>query len=516
MSRFLSRLFDRSRSSRIVTPADLPNHPARRGFSRRTLLGALGLGALTYALPLGRGGGRAMAGPTTAPKRIVFFYGSGMLYNYVNGQIAQTGGAFPVGVNGAPLPTEYEWDLGSLHTPLAPHKADLLYMDGLGMVSEQLDPTEAGNAHSQGAKHALAPYVSAGPDLPGGISIDQFIAEQLNTPSPVTAFPAIELLFAPWANELEVFSGASATGPGSVVAGGWDPRKNYQDIFGNFEDPNQDPAVLAALKARRDAVFALAKGEMSGLSGRLTGADKTKIDTHLDLMSDLQKQLDLTGPACQKPDEMALLGEIGGCDFACWEPNDPVIFSRNYKLSSEINTKLAAAALACDLTRVVFLDVRHPAEPDFGYSSGAFGSTDSHDLIHKVNNPAEPASQDPVAWSMIADQCRIEAQKLADLLALLKSIPEGDGTLFDSTVVLWCGQIGWGSHDLARLPWVICGNLQGHFKTGRYLKLPANPKSDRGMPHSDLFVSLAQAMGLDIQTFGNPDCCNGPLPGLTG
>jgi hypothetical protein len=506
-----------SRSSRIITPADLPGHPARRGFSRRSLLAALGLGALTYALPLGRGRGRAEAGPATPPKRIVFFYGPGMLYNYVNGQVAEAGGAFPVGINGAPLPTETAWDLGGLHTPLQDHKKDLIYMDGLGMVSEQIDPTTKGNAHNQGAKHSLAPYVSSGPDLPGGVSIDQFIAQKRNTPSPVTTFPSLQLLFAPWTNELDVFSGASATGPGSVLASAWDPRKNYKDIFGNFMDQGQDPAVLAAIKERRDAVFALAKGEFSSLSGRVQGADKTKIDTHLDLLSDLQKQFEISGVTCQKPDEMGLLGEIGGCDFACYDPADPVKFSRNYKYSSEVNTKLAVAALACDLTRVVFLDVRYAADPDFGYTTGAFGSTDAHDLVHKVNNPNEPASSDPAAATIIANHCRLEAQKLADLLALLKSVPEGDGTLFDSTLVLWCGQIGWGSHDLGRLPWVVCGNMQGQLKTGRYLKLPKNPNSAYGMPHNDLFVSLSQAMGLsDVQSFGNPACCNGPLPGLMG
>ncbi|MEZ4301945.1 MAG: DUF1552 domain-containing protein [Polyangiaceae bacterium] len=511
----IRRLFPK-RSSRLITPADIPNHPMRGGLSRRSLLAALGLGALTYAVPLGKGRNRASAAPGDAPKRILFFYGAGMLYNYVNGAISQTGGAFPVGANGAPTPTETAWELGSLHTPLAPHKDDLLYIDGLGMVSEEIDPTEKGNAHNQGAKHALAPYVSAGTDLPGGISIDQFIAQGLNTPDPVTAFPALELCFSGWENEQSIFSGASATGPGALIAGGWDPRKNYDQIFGNFEDPGQDPAVLAAIKERRDAVFALANGEMGSLSSRLTGADKTKIDTHQDLLSDLQKQLDLTGATCQKPDKDTLLAEVGGCDFACWKPEDPTVFSRNFKLSSELNTKLAAAALACDLTRVVFFDVRHAAEPDFGYTTGAFGSTDSHDLIHKVNNPNEPASQDPTAWQIVADQCRIEAQKVADLLALLKSIPEGEGTLFDNTVVVWCSQIGWGSHDLARLPWVLCGDLQGTFKTGRYVKLPKNPKSDRGMPHNDLFVSLSQAMGLDVNSFGNPACCNGPLAGLTG
>jgi hypothetical protein len=80
--------------------------------------------------------------------------------------------------------------------------------------------------------------------------------------------------------------------------------------------------------------------------------------------------------------------------------------------------------------------------------------------------------------------------------------------------ILWCSQIGYGSHDLANLPWVIAGDANGYFRTGRYLKLPANARSTRGQPHNDLFVSLANAMDVPITTFGNPACCNGPLGGL--
>ena len=43
--------------------------------------------------------------------------------------------------------------------------------------------------------------------------------------------------------------------------------------------------------------------------------------------------------------------------------------------------------------------------------------------------------------------------------------------------------------------------------------LPAGDNG-KGTPHNDLFVSLANAMGVAIDTFGDPGCCNGPLAGL--
>ena len=78
--------------------------------------------------------------------------------------------------------------------------------------------------------------------------------------------------------------------------------------------------------------------------------------------------------------------------------------------------------------------------------------------------------QIPEAVACIRKMCTIEAQKLANLLAMLAKVPEADGTsLLDHT-----------------------------------------------LPHNNLYVSLANAMGIDIDTFGNPAVCTGPLAGLTG
>lgn len=57
---------------------------------------------------------------------------------------------------------------------------------------------------------------------------------------------------------------------------------------------------------------------------------------------------------------------------------------------------------------------------------------------------------------------------------------------------------------------VIIGDAGGALKTGRYVTFP---KDQRAM--SDPFVTIANAVGLPIQTFGDPTICKGPLPGLT-
>jgi len=54
----------------------------------------------------------------------------------------------------------------------------------------------------------------------------------------------------------------------------------------------------------------------------------------------------------------------------------------------------------------------------------------------------------------------------------------------------------------------MAGGCGGTLKTGRHVQLPD------GTPHNDLLVTIAQAMGVDIKTFGNPKYCNGPLAAL--
>ncbi len=68
--------------------------------------------------------------------------------------------------------------------------------------------------------------------------------------------------------------------------------------------------------------------------------------------------------------------------------------------------------------------------------------------------------------------------------------------------------MGTGNHSLNNTPWVIAGNLQGHFKTGQVLSFP-------GESHNRLLLSLVHAFGLEDGSFGDTDYGSSPLGGLS-
>lgn len=480
--------------------------------SRRRMLQGLGVGALAYALPLGRSG-RAMAAPPI-PKRLVVFYGGGMIDSArALSKVRGVGGA---------APTETSFQLGELHAALTPHQKDLLVIEGLGMVSEEIDKGPTGNAHNQGAKHSLAAADTTIKDVPGGPSIDQYVAAQLKAKGQLTALDSLVLQCADWTNEAQVFSGAVAGMGKNPVAGIWDPRKAFDTVFAGFTAPGQTgPSAADVLKEQQAAIYGFAAAEFGALAKKLPKADADRLLSHQALVDDLAKKIGNIGPppvTCAPPTKSGFAAKISDkCDFACYKPEDANVFARNWQLGTELNMALITAALACDRTRVVFVEVQNAPGGISGYTPGMMGTMDNHDLRHKVNNDKDPLAKDPTALGVIRKECEKEAEVLASLLSQLAAVKEADGQrLLDHTAVLWCGQIGYGSHNLEDLPWMVAGSCGGAIKTGRWLKLPKYAKSSRGWPHNDLFVSLANAMGIETNVFGNPACCGGPLAGVTG
>jgi hypothetical protein len=218
-----------------------------------------------------------------------------------------------------------------------------------------------------------------------------------------------------------------------------------------------------------------------------------------------------------------------------------------YETTADAQLRIAQTALACDLTRVVSVAFWDP-EKSIGFSPDTtidgVNCSDYHDLVHKTSNgPGGPLKPTPAALASSGTaldyrkkHALVESNNFAKLLKLLRDVPTADGkTLLDHTVVLWCGHIGWGGHDLAFLPWIVAGRGGGAISTGRYVKLPRVPHPDLpadgwfrspesgfvgdtkiGPAHNDLFVGIANAMGLPITSFGDKRVCKGALAQLKG
>ena len=106
------------------------------------------------------------------------------------------------------------------------------------------------------------------------------------------------------------------------------------------------------------------------------------------------------------------------------------------------------------------------------------------------------------------------ATKVARILDKLSKIPEGNGSVLDNTIVLWTSCMGDPTaHSLRGIPMVLAGGAGGKFRMGRYVKYTVEDKAGV-TPHNQLLVSLAQAFGVNVNTFGDPQF-SGTLPNLT-
>ena len=85
--------------------------------------------------------------------------------------------------------------------------------------------------------------------------------------------------------------------------------------------------------------------------------------------------------------------------------------------------------------------------------------------------------------------------------------PESNRTLLDSTLVVWTKELGDSRlHVCKDVPFVLAG-AGAALPKGRWLRTG-------GAPHSRLLVSIAQLMGVELETFGDPASGSGTLTGL--
>ncbi|MCA9107847.1 MAG: hypothetical protein KDA83_20725, partial [Planctomycetales bacterium] len=102
------------------------------------------------------------------------------------------------------------------------------------------------------------------------------------------------------------------------------------------------------------------------------------------------------------------------------------------------------------------------------------------------------------------------AEQIAHLARRLSETPEpgSDGSMLDHTTILWTNELGKGnSHTRENIPFVFVGGGLG-WKTGV-------AHDFGGTPHNRLLMSICEAMGQPVESFGNADFCgDGGLSGL--
>ena len=100
----------------------------------------------------------------------------------------------------------------------------------------------------------------------------------------------------------------------------------------------------------------------------------------------------------------------------------------------------------------------------------------------------------------IAELTRIESAEFevfSKFLTKLKKVKEADGPLLNHTSVLFGSNLGnASSHSWRNLPILLAG---GGYKHGHHVA----HDPDNNTPFANLFLPLAQRMGLEIEKFGS-------------
>lgn len=460
-------------------------------FSRRRVLQALAGTAVGGLLPSLRFA--AARNPNAVedgiPLRMLFLHvHSGMLRGHWEAR----------GANGAPAPTRTAFELGPLMQPLTPFQDRMTVFKNLDMVSCLHDAYQTGRGgHDAGAAHALVGAHRLDRFAASDISVDQFIAREINADAPVTFLPSIEM-----AAKFGISGSISWAGPGEEVPYLRDCQEIWDRLFPEPLDEN------AALGAQRTSVYNLIKGEHERLMADLSTAERQKIERHLDERADLHARLNLVNERAGFRPPETVLDPFHAVPEPVWDHEE-----QYWQAMVDVQAALTVAALHTDTTRVASFQIQQAPGSSWGYANGDFGTNDWHDLDHQVSNPNNdlPSEATQLLTSMQShsvDQC-------AKVLEMLQDRTELDGSsMLDHTLVLICGHIGDGSHQTWDLPWIVLGDAHGFLQTGQYLEFARENASDdrsEGKPHNDLLVTLAQAMGVDVETFGNPEVCTGPL-----
>jgi uncharacterized protein DUF1552 len=458
-------------------------------FSRRNLLrGGL---AATAAIPL-LDARRAQGVDAAPPTRLVVIH-------------------TPNGTRNAlfwPTGTETAFTLNKITTPLEAYKSKLTFLKGIRLNDSLQNGALGGTLGSEHARgtggmltgrplNAGKEFISFGNTTSGwgsGQSIDQFLAQKL---APPTTFKSLQL--GVHVRDTEVRARISYTASNQPVPPREDPKDVFKTLFGATSTPGgaTDPAI-ERLWAQRKSVFDLEIAEIQRLMAAVGSEDRQKLDAHLTAMREVEQQL------------VGTPGTNMGTGQVCSPPTladvDLTVDSQ-YSQAGQQQMDLAAAALACDQTRIITFQ--------WSYS-------ESEHLFQylKVNNAAISGNHHAISHDFSASGVNYDAynaiqtwyaEQVAYFLGKLDSYKEGDRTLLDNTLVLWATEIGESTqHDLTLMPYVLAGSAGGAIKAGRYLDFSSARKDN-----NQLLVSIANAMGAsDVTSFGDASGATGPLAGL--
>jgi len=457
---------------------------SKKHIRRRTFLRGAGM---TLALPLLESmipAGTALAQTAAAPKSrfMGIFYPHGMAPGY---WVPEQEGA---------LPDKLPYILESLK----PVKDQTVVLSGIWSKSAEPPEGTTGSDHWVAAAFltGIKPRKTAGSDATvGSPTIDQIIARKIGQE---TLLPSLQLAVEdPNSSSSNCGEGYSCSYTNSIS---WidlptpanepmeltsplpmelNPQVVFERLFGSGATPEVRTARMLQNRSILDSVL----GELAGLRKELGAGDRRTVGQYTDEIREIERRIQLAAKASS---------QVPTIDVP---PGVPDAFDDHIKLQFD----LAALAFQADITRVATLlgarDLtgrsypfpKSDLFPNGGVSVGFHGGSHHQD--------------DPTQIRRYADLNRYHVSTLAYFAQKLRSIPDGDGTLLDHSLVLYGTNMGNSNqHQHYDVPHILVGGANGQLKGDRHLAFER-----KTVTSGSLLLNVLDMYGIKQEKQGDSD-----------
>ena len=442
---------------------------------RRTFLRGVGAAValpLLDAMPLagaGPGVAKAADGAAKGPVRLAFSF-------------------FPNGVNTDkwfPKGTGADWELTPSLEPLADFKNDITVLSGLAQRNADA-LGDGGGDHARNAATYLTgvhPLKTSGANIRAGRSVDQVAADTIGRD---TRLPSLELGVDRGRNAGSCDTGYSCAysnniswrSPSQPTAKEINPKLAFNRLFGSGGAGDAAERRLA----ERRSILDLVADDAAALAKRVGGSDRRKLDEYFSSVRDVERRIERTLDA--PPVDVPKVRLPAGV---------PKETSEHIALMYD----LQALAFRTDVTRVATFMLAN-AGSNRNYPE--VGVNDAHH--HLSHHQGDDRKLDGVAKID-----RFLVGHFANFLKTLRETPDGEGTLLDSSLVLYGSAIADGNrHAHQDLPLILAGRGGGAVVPGKHRTY------ERETPLNNLFLTMLDAAGAaGVEEFGDS---TGRLEGL--
>jgi hypothetical protein len=380
----------------------------------------------------------------------------------------------------AKMGRDFVFEQSSQLKPLEPYRDYVTVVSQTDVAqASSITPEEIGGGHDRASSVFLTqahPMRKSG-SVYLGKSLDQVHADKFGKD---TILPSLELtteLGGPGGCEYSyhcayqtTIAWASPTEPLPPIA---DPRVVFERLFG-VGDSTADRAARA--RDNRSLLDWVAT-ELAQLKREVGAADRRALDQYATHIREMEIRI-------QRIEAQNNSGEERNLQV----PDAPAGIPARWEDHLDLMFDLQLLALQADITRVITF------KPGADRSNMTFpeSGTDKpwHSASHHGNTPEG-----------IMDFNKINTYRLGRmtyLLDKLKNTMEGESNLLDKTAIVYGSAMGDGNlHNNIRCPLILMGKANGALEGNLHLRAP------RGTPMANVFVTLMQRIGHDMDSFGD-------------